>query len=76
MFRMLGGGFNNVLRPEETEGGSTAQIQEYGPFADCVESCELDYMRSMGHFFTWSNGTIRSKIDRTLINLKWMELFP
>lgn len=73
---LLGGYFNNIMRLDEREGGSTPQIQEYGPFSKFVEDCGLEDMRSKGHFFTWSNGTIRSKIDKTLVNVQWIAAYP
>lgn len=71
---LLGGDFNNVLMSEEQIGGSTPQVQEYGPFADFLEHCGIEDLRSRGRFFTWSNGTIHSKIDKVLGNTKWLEL--
>lgn len=32
-------------------------------------------MRSSSRVFTWSNGTICSKIDRALVNEAWMREF-
>lgn len=73
---LLGEDFNNVLRPKEREGGSTPQVQEYGPFAECLEDCGVEDMRSIGRIFTWTNGTIRSKIDSTLVNTHDVVMFP
>lgn len=58
------------------DGGSAPQLKEYSPFVECLEDCGLEDVRTRGRFITWSNGTIRSKIDRTLVNVKWIELFP
>lgn len=72
----MGGNFNNVLKPGEREGGQEPLEAEFEPFTDCLCDCSLEVMRGKGRFFTWTNKTIRSKIDRILINPKWMETFP
>lgn len=61
---LVGGDFNNVLRPDEREGGQHPLESEFAPFADFLGDCSLEDMRGRGRFFTWTNNTIRSKIDR------------
>lgn len=73
---LLVGDFNNVLETDEREGGNVPQIQEYGPFTDCLEECEIMDKRSRGRSLTWTNGTIRSNIDRALVNSRWIDTFP
>lgn len=65
-----------MLRPDEREGGITPLVQEYGPFAELVDDKGLEDMRSTGRKFTWTNGSIHSKIDRVLINVQWIDIFP
>lgn len=73
---LAAGDFNNVLQPEERTGGSVPQVQEYGPLVDCLSDCGLKDLRSRGRVFMWSNGTIRSKIDRAIGNTQWIHDFP
>lgn len=73
---MITGDFNNVLRAKEREGGNTPSIQEMRPFVECLEDCGLTDMRSRGRTFTWTNNTIRSKIDRVLVNEGWIDVHP
>lgn len=73
---IVGGDFNNMLRIGEHVGGHDPLESEFEPFADCLSDCSLEDMRGRGCFFTWTNKTIRSKIDRVLVNPKWMETFP
>lgn len=68
--------FNNVLRPTEREGGQVPLPAEYEPFADCLTECSLEDMKARGRVFTWTNNSIRSKIDRVLINDMWMHNYP
>lgn len=73
---LLTGDFNNVLQQSERVGGQLVYSPETVPFRNCLAECEVEDMRSCGNFFTWSNGTVRSKIDRALVNGDWMAQFP
>ena len=64
---MLGGvlgDFNAVLHPDERIGGEKPQNAEMNEFAKCLEECELQEVRSTSAFFTWTNKSVWSKIDR------------
>lgn len=73
---MVVGDFNNVLTIEEWQGGNVPSTQEIQPFAYCLGAYGLVDMRSRGRSFTWTNNTIRSMIDRVLVNEQWVEEFP
>lgn len=73
---LITGDFNNVLFEGERTRGLPASYNEMSPFQECLDSYGLVDMLSRGRFYTWSNSTIQSKIDRALINGKWMRLFP
>lgn len=70
------GDFNNVLCTEERIGGLQPSHIEFLPFQQCLAHCGVEDMKGRGRVFTWSNGTIQSRIDRALINLDWMAMFP
>lgn len=70
------GDFNNVMVVEERESGCASLVQEMQPMIDCVRECGLVNMRGRGRHFTWTNNTIRSKIDNVLINERWIEEYP
>jgi len=40
-------------------------------FANCLEESELAEVRTAWAFYTWSNKTIWSRIDRVLANSYW-----
>ncbi|KAJ8424375.1 hypothetical protein Cgig2_033992 [Carnegiea gigantea] len=63
------GVFNVVLTPEDTIGGNEITDYEVRDFADCAELCGLQEMRSTGAYFSRTNRTIRSRIDRAFTNL-------
>ena len=65
------GDFNAVLRSGERIGGEDIQQNEVVDFADCLTQCELQEVPLKGAFFTWTNKTIWSRIDRALVNCYW-----
>ncbi|XP_077240354.1 uncharacterized protein LOC143881251 [Tasmannia lanceolata] len=55
-----------------------ADVEE---FNDCVFDCALAEVRSVGHFYSWSNcsntGTLKlRRLDRCLVNEEWLCNFP
>ncbi|KAJ8534835.1 hypothetical protein K7X08_016563 [Anisodus acutangulus] len=74
------GDFNCVLNGDERLGRpvSEAEIRE---FRQCVGACSLQELKSSGSFFTWNNkqgadSRVYSRIDRLLVNLKWITTLP
>ncbi|KAJ8419599.1 hypothetical protein Cgig2_000942 [Carnegiea gigantea] len=58
------GDFNSVLHPGDRLGGTDIQDVEIKPFEECINTCEIQQMRSIGRCFTWTNKTIWTRIDR------------
>ncbi|KAJ8434654.1 hypothetical protein Cgig2_034088 [Carnegiea gigantea] len=69
------GDFNVVLYSGDRMGGIDIHDFEVKPSADCIATCELQELRFLGPYFTWSNKTIWSKIDRVFTNALWYGLF-
>ncbi|KAJ8420573.1 hypothetical protein Cgig2_025920 [Carnegiea gigantea] len=69
------GDFNAVLHKEDRRGGNAIQDTELKEMKDLLEYGELQEMRWNGAYFSWTNKTIWSRIDRALINLHWYETF-
>jgi len=69
------GDFNSVLYPGDRIWGTDIQAAEIKPFEDCTKTCEVQEMRSIGPYFTWTNKTIWTRIDRTLVNALWYDQF-
>lgn len=67
------GDFNNVLDFEERKGGRPPIEREVREFADTVAYLNLQDCPSTGCFFTWTNGSIFSRIDRIMHNNAWLE---
>lgn len=51
------------------------QTHEVRPFANCLTACELTKMRYMGPYYSWTNKTVWSRIDRVFTNPYWCEPF-
>ncbi|XP_074277150.1 uncharacterized protein LOC141600798 [Silene latifolia] len=74
------GDFNALLNYNERLG-SEVSWNEIRDFRQCVDYCEVTDINAQGSFFTWSNKQppatrVFSTIDRCLINIDWMALYP
>ncbi|KAJ8423017.1 hypothetical protein Cgig2_016783 [Carnegiea gigantea] len=58
------GDSNSVLYKEDRLGGDAITDHEIKEFAACIETCELTEMRSTGAYYSWTNKTVWSRIDR------------
>ena len=62
------GDFNSVLYKEDRIGGTEITDMEIRDFAYCLEVYELTEMTSTRVYFTWTNKTIWSRIDKVFTN--------
>ena len=65
------GDFNSALYARDRIGGNTVQDSEIKPFADCISSCDMHELNFMGPYYSWTNKTIWSRIDRAFVNTLW-----
>lgn len=77
---VVAGDFNCPLTYEDRIG-RPIQAHEIAHFVDCTEYCNICDMCQVGSAFTWTNkqlgdSRVYSKIDRTLVNPGWVDLFP
>ncbi|CAA7046646.1 unnamed protein product [Microthlaspi erraticum] len=78
---MVSGDFNEILSPQESSNtgflNSTSAMRQFGA---CLADMGLFDMACHGPEYTWSNhrplDPISKKLDRCLINDKWLLLFP
>ena len=68
---MLLGDFNCVLKDNEKINGCAVNFYEIKDFLECYLLASLLDMTSSGCFFTWTNNSVCSKLDRVLINNCW-----
>ncbi|XP_074299370.1 uncharacterized protein LOC141630450 [Silene latifolia] len=78
---IVGGDFNTVLARNERIGGAPITNAEMRPLLQVVHDYELADLGARGAFFTWTNkhetgSKIYSRIDRMLVNDKWIIKFP
>ncbi|XP_074291826.1 uncharacterized protein LOC141618631 [Silene latifolia] len=74
------GDFNSLLNYNERLG-SEMNENELRDFRHCVTYCEVTDIQAHGSFFTWNNKHDPdtrgfSRIDRFLVNIEWMFLYP
>ena len=69
------GDFNTVLYPEDRQGGMAVKDFEIKPFAECIAQCHLQEMKYQGSYYTWTNNTVQTRIDRVFINVMWYDQF-
>lgn len=70
---LVAGDFNCVLDPSERIGDRTLPEREYRDFVDTCAFLSLADCPSTGCFYTWTNLSRYSKIDRVLTNNAWLE---
>lgn len=69
------GDFNTILQKEDRMGGDEVKDYELQELQSCFDSCELTEMPYSRAYYTWSNKTVWSRIDRALINGYWHDPF-
>ena len=69
------GDFNTILSKEGRYGGNEIVDHDIQELFNFMANYEVMEMPSSGAFFTWTNKTLWSKIDRVFINSSWHEEF-
>lgn len=65
------GDFNSIISPNERRGSNPPTHAEMEDFISCVTTLGLEDVNSIGNFYTWTNGSVWTKLDRVLINSDW-----
>jgi len=69
------GNFNAILYKEDRIGGDEVTAHELSELNNVLDHCELQQMRSVGPYHSWTNSTVSSRIDRALIIGSWHGTF-
>ena len=69
------GDFNSILHQGNRIGGIDIQDTEVRHFEECIRACDLQEMKSKGHFLSWTNKTVWTRINRVFAKVYWYELF-
>ena len=77
---ILIGDFNELLDNSEKLGGSVRNESMFLDFRNMVENCKIKEVRSMGNVMSWAgwrdNVWIQCRLDRSIGNDEWFQLFP
>ena len=73
---ILLGDFNEILYDSEKEGGNPRPQRFMQNFRDALDDCNLEDFPYIGDRFTWRRGRIRERLDRSVCNREWNDLFP
>nr|GMD99332.1 Transposon TX1 149 kDa protein [Ipomoea batatas] len=65
------GDFNTVKGPNEKIGGIVPTNYFTKDLVNCCNNLDLTDAPSVGNLFTWSNGRVKAKLDRVLIDPLW-----
>ena len=69
------GDFNSVLYKEDRIGGNEVTKHEIQELTSFMEDCDVSEMCITRAYFSLTNKTIWSRIDRVFINGLWCEVF-
>jgi hypothetical protein len=65
------GDFNSLLSQSDKHRGELVSTYETSDFRQCCSDLGLSDLNYSGSHFTWSNGSVWSKLDRVLANPPW-----
>ncbi|KAK6150890.1 hypothetical protein DH2020_015822 [Rehmannia glutinosa] len=69
---LLVGDFNSVLSSGDRKNGAPTRPFEIKDFNNCCSTLGLSDLPSKGHFFTWTNNSVWSKLDRAMVDNDWL----
>ncbi|GFY83129.1 hypothetical protein Acr_02g0013690 [Actinidia rufa] len=70
---LLMGDFNNVLNSEEKTNGLPVSPYEMRDFQRCCYELSISDLRHTGLHYTWTNNSVWSKLDRAMVNIRWVQ---
>jgi len=71
---LLLGDFNSILSQEDKHNGEPVSTYEISDFRECCSDLGIGDLNSTGSHFTWTNGTVWTKIDRVMVNTHWYSM--
>ncbi|CAD5323157.1 unnamed protein product [Arabidopsis thaliana] len=77
---MLTGDFNELVDPSEKLGGAVRRDSSCREFRQMLTSCGLWEIKHIGYQYSWfgnrNDELVQCRLDRTVANSAWIELFP
>lgn len=76
---LIMGDFNSIMEMEDRIG-SPVRLADIKPMRNCMATCKLSQVKTVGRHFTWNNkqegeARVFSRIDRVLSNTAWDDMF-
>ncbi|XP_056685575.1 uncharacterized protein [Spinacia oleracea] len=77
---LIMGDFNAIMKMDDRIG-SPVRLHDIWPMKQCMDSCQLTEVKTVGRHFTWNNkqdgeARVFTRIDRVMSNSKWDDSFP
>ena len=69
---MILGDFNNVLSNDEKFNGLPVTSYASRDFRNCCYDTDISDLSSSRVFYTWTNNSVWCKLDRAMVNKKWV----
>ena len=77
---VMTGDFNELIDPSEKLGGAERGEEEGKDFRQMLRACGLWNIQNIGYQFSWAgtrnNETVQCRLDRTVANQEWSDMFP
>ncbi|KAL9347296.1 hypothetical protein Peur_058662 [Populus x canadensis] len=70
------GDFNSILSQDDKHNSDPVSNNEISDFRECCADLGIADLNFTGCHFTWTSGTIWTKIDRVMVNTHWFTLQP
>jgi len=67
------GDFNTILYKEDRKGGTEVQDHEVHDLSNLIDLCELQEIKWLEAYYSWTNKRVWSRIDRVFTNVLWYE---
>ncbi|KAG2307383.1 hypothetical protein Bca52824_027131 [Brassica carinata] len=77
---VMTGDFNELIDPSEKIGGADRREANGKDFRQMLNACGMWNIKHTGYQFSWAgtrnNMTVQCRLDRTVANQAWSDLFP
>ena len=67
------GDFNTILYKEDRKRGTEVQDHEVQDLSSLIDLFDLQEMKWIGAYYSWTNKRFWSRIDRVFTNVLWYE---
>lgn len=72
---MVVGDFNQLLQPQDKQGGVSPNMSQILHFRDCIQCLQLTDLGYKGTHITWKRGDTFERLDRAFYTYAWSQSF-